>query len=160
MSALSRALGCWLLAIALATATSTLRAAPVTEADALQFVTKFKVGSNLLTMALQAARSTQTYAMLASKLGQDRAQALVTQELRCLLPEYQPQWDNNLATFYAEVFTSDQLISVAQQGRSSKYFADIAAQQGAVGKRMQSKSSSLLSSYVSGALTNVMRNRP
>jgi hypothetical protein len=124
-----------------------------THAAAAAFVQQRHLGGTLPLMGYQAATRTVTFATLERKLGQDRAQTLVQQELGRALPDYQPAWDANLAAAYARYFTAAELDSLTRYGGSSPAGAKLAAAQGDVGQDMQSRSQTLLDEYVSQALS-------
>ncbi len=114
--------------------------APTSQEAALQFVVRHRIGSNLSTVALATATRTQTYSMVSSKLGASEARALVQREIEALLPSYQEKWNQNLAASYAEHFSAEELLSLASEGRNSKYASKLGERQGAVGVDMRSKS--------------------
>ena len=123
------------------------------EAAALQMVKKLRLGGNLAPMGLQAATRTVTYQVIVKTLGTDKARALVTEELSKVRPKYQDQWDKNLAASYAPLFTADELLSIAEQQRQSPHINKFLSKQNEVGAGMQSKSTQLLTQYVTEAMT-------
>nr|WP_315484852.1 hypothetical protein [uncultured Undibacterium sp.] len=121
---------------------------------ALLLVTKQGLGNNLLSIATAAAFRTVTYATIAKELGEIKARELIRSELERLLPAYQKSWNRNLALSYAAFLTPDELVSVANEGKSSKYFNKFQSKQADVGQSMQAKSTSVLSEFVSAVLKN------
>ncbi|VVN20542.1 hypothetical protein PS862_04589 [Pseudomonas fluorescens] len=110
------------------------------------------MGSNLRALALLAAQRTVTYAMIASKLGSSGASSAITEQINALLPQYQPDWDENLAQAYGKSFSAKELSSLAAEGRASKYMGKVKAQQSAIGGEMQANSKPILIALVTEAL--------
>lgn len=121
---------------------------------ALAMVKKLHLGNNLESMSYQVAVTSKTYLMIVKKAGDSTAQSLVKDELKRLQPKYQGQWDENLARSYVEFFDSNELQSIADEKQSSKYFGKYSSRQNAVGRSMQSKSTGLLTDFVSEATLN------
>lgn len=119
---------------------------------ALLLVAKQGLGNNLLSIATAAAFRTVTYATIAKELGEIKARELIRSQLERLLPAYQKSWNRNLALSYAAFLTPDELVSVANEGKSSKYFNKFQSKQADVGQSMQAKSTSVLSEFVSAVL--------
>lgn len=123
---------------------------------ALTMVKKLHLGNNLESMSYRAATTSQTYFMITEKTGVPTAQSLVKDELKRLQPKYQEQWDKNLARSYAEFIDSAELRSIADEKQLSKYFSKHTSKQNDVGKSMQSKSTGLLTDFVTEATLNVL----
>ena len=123
------------------------------EPAALQMVRKLRLGDNLAPMGLQAATRTVTYQVIVKTVGADKARALVTQELDKVRPKYQGQWDKNMAASYAPLFTADELLSIAEKQRQSPHINKFLSKQNEVGAAMQSKSTQLLTQYVTEGMT-------
>src|SRR5882672_10630800 len=123
------------------------------EPAALQMVKKLRLGGNLAPMGLQAATRTVTYQVIVKTVGADKASALVTQELDKVRPKYQDQWDKNLAASYAPLFTADELLSIAEKQRQSPHINKFLSKQNEVGAVMRSKSTQLLTQYVTEGMT-------
>ena len=117
-----------------------------TSNPAADLVHNFGVGSNLERMAYSVAQATHTNGMLSP----DQAAA----EIHKLLPKYQPQWDANLATAYANHLSPQELRSLAKSGRSSPYFGKLQEVQPLVSADMQLMSKDILQSLVTEALAN------
>jgi hypothetical protein len=103
-------------------------------------VKKFDLGKNLVSMSYLVAFNTQTYKMIASDVGETKAQALVKSEINVLLPKYQEQWNQNLAATYTLFFNDTELDSLKNEGQSSKYFSKVKKKQNDIGVNMQQKS--------------------
>lgn len=128
--------------------------APLALADpASDLVQQQHLGSNLKTLALATAQKTQTFAMLVSKIGMLAATSLVSRELDVQAQKFQPQWDANLAQGYSRHFTSDELASLATEGRRSRYVRKLAEQQGTIGVDVQRMGEPILTTYVTSVLT-------
>ena len=121
---------------------------------ASEFVQRQALGKNLKTIGYAAIQKTQTFAMLASKLGTSEAQSLVSKELDAYAPQFQSQWNANLAKIYAQHFTSDELASLASEGRNSRHIEKLNAKQQVIGVQMQQQSTPILTAYVSAALNS------
>ncbi|MCD4527760.1 MULTISPECIES: hypothetical protein [Pseudomonas] len=119
---------------------------------ARSLVTQEKIGRNLPSLALLAGKNTTTYAMIAEKLGNARANSALSEEINALLPRYQPKWDENLAVAYEQSFSPEELSSLATEGRASKYASKVRERQAEIGQYMQSSSKPLLTALVSEAL--------
>src|SRR5258706_5815915 len=75
------------------------------ETAALEMVKKLRLGDNMRAIGLQAASRTQTYLIITKNVGPERARSIVTEELEKAAPKYQGQWDKNLASAYAPLFS-------------------------------------------------------
>lgn len=75
-------------------------------------------------------------------------------------PQFQRQWNDNLAKAYAQNFTSEELKSLASEGRNSRYFGKLSEKQAVVGDSMQRMSSPVLTAYVSAALNSALSRMP
>lgn len=130
------------------------------KAAATEFVLRQNVGSNLKTLGLATARKTQTFAILVSGMGMLGAERLVSKELDYHAPQFQGQWNDNLAKAYAQSFTSEELKSLASEGRNSRYFGKLSEKQAVVGDSMQRMSATVLTAYVSAALYSAFSKMP
>lgn len=122
---------------------------------ALSMVKTLQLGNNLEPMSYRVATTTQTYLMVVQKAGASAAQSLTKDELKRLQPKYQEQWDANLARSYSEFFDSNEMQSITSEKKSSKYVGKFSSKQNDVGRSMQSKSTKLLTDFVSEAMLNV-----
>lgn len=68
--------------------------------------------------------------------------------------QFQEQWDDNLAKAYAENLTRDELVSLASEGRHSRYVGKLSEKQRAVGESMQRMSMPILTRYVTKVMTS------
>lgn len=84
----------------------------------------------------------------------------VSDEINALLPLDQPKWNENIAQAYEKSFSDEELSSLASEGRSSKYASKVLAQQGVIGKQMESTSKPILADLVTQALRTVMSKTP
>ncbi|HQS03439.1 MAG: hypothetical protein B7Y07_05780 [Halothiobacillus sp. 24-54-40] len=116
---------------------------------AAALVHKFRLGSNLESMANSTAALTETYHMLSA--------LTVTSEIHRLVPKYQPQWDANLAKAYAAHLSPAELQSLVQLGKSSPYVSKLKQEQPAIGTDMKTSSTPILKALVTEALSNVAK---
>jgi hypothetical protein len=142
-------LGAWLL--------STPSIAADSEAAALTMIEKLRLGDNLKALGFQTASNSQTYRIMIQSVGPDRTRALVMEELDKAKPKYQDQWNRNLASAYAPLFSTEELQSITQNQRQSPYSKKFLSMQNEVGAAMQTKSKGLLVDYVTEAVTNAFR---
>jgi hypothetical protein len=129
-----------------------LTVATPAESAAAEFIQRQHLGRNLKTLASSAAPRTQTFAMMASKLGQAETQLLVSKELDACADQFQGQWNSNLAKIYARHFTPEELTSLTSEGRNSPYVNKLAAKQGVIGAEMQQLSTPILTAYLGAAM--------
>ena len=122
---------------------------------AYEFVTVQKVGNNLAPFALQATMRTLTYASLVKQVGASKAQFVVEQEINKLLPDYQEEWNGNLAKAYAMHFSPDELSSLATDGLQSPYSDQVAKRGDDIGIDMQQLSQPLLKEFVARVVADV-----
>lgn len=128
--------------------------------EALAFVDQAKIGQNLPAIALSVAKQTASFTAIANKLGNAGAVKAVSDEINALLPLYQPKWNENIAQAYEKSFSEEELASLASEGRSSKYISKVIAQQGMIGKQMESTSKPILTGLVTQALSAAMSKIP
>lgn len=126
-------------------------------ATALDAVRRLGFGKNLSALALQVALSTQTYAISASQLGEQRARALLIQHVQQAVPRYQDRWDQNLADAYLERLTAAEIASVAELGSRSPSVAKLMSEQNAIGAAMQARSAHLLTDLVAEVLAALFK---
>jgi len=131
---------------------NTVSAETPSHKDARTFVAQAQIGRNLSILALSAAKRTNTYVMIATKLGSADANRAVSSEIKALLPQYQPEWDENLAAAYEKSFSQEELSSLVSEGRASKYAVKVIEQQSEIGRDMQSSSEPILIALVTEAL--------
>ncbi|MDO7898363.1 hypothetical protein [Pseudomonas citrulli] len=115
-------------------------------------VAQEQMGRNLPSLALLAGKNTTTYAMIAEKLGNARANSALSEEINALLPRYQPKWDENLAAAYEQSFSEQELSSLVAEGRASKYVATVRERQAEIGHYMQASAAPVLTALVTDAL--------
>lgn len=141
-------------ALVLLSLVSTISVAANSEDIALTLVQKYRFGQNLASISYQAASQIQTYRMIVNKVGEQKAQTIVKSEIDKVIPEYQGQWNKNLASAYAQVISPEKLQSLVDEGPSSKYSSDLKAKQNEIGPLMQSKSTGLLNEMLTKAMTS------
>jgi hypothetical protein len=124
---------------------------------ALAMVERFNMGSNLEQMAIQVSKTTHTYAMVAQKHGATNAPSIVAQEVKKLIPSYQPQWNKNLANAYSSHLSQQEIHSIALDGKKSPYADKLRDVQNAVGTDMQKASTQILSELATNALINAVK---
>ena len=126
------------------------------EADdmALALVEQRNLGEGLAWLGYQVASRTATFAGIVQAVGKTEAQELVQKELQRLKPEYQAQWDRNLAAAYAHAFTAEELRSLNQGEDSPALGNRFRARNTQVSTDMKARSSELLGQFVSRALSN------
>lgn len=122
------------------------------DANAVAFVKQRQLGKNLGTIAFALASSTVTFAGIVSAVGMQNAQTLVREKLNLIQPKYQVQWDENLAVSYAEFFTSNELKSATYGRPSAQVARKFSTKQGDVGQSMRTKSTPVLTAFVSEAM--------
>lgn len=125
---------------------------------ALTLVRERHLGDSLGWLGYQVASRTVTFATLVEALGKTEAQALVQRELQRLQPDFQTQWDRNLAAAYAHAFTAQELHSLNQGGGSPELANKFKAKNGEVGADMKARSAELLGNFVSQALGNAQKS--
>jgi hypothetical protein len=126
------------------------------QSPAMELVQRQNLGSNLKTIALATAQQTETYAMLASKVGAARAKTLVTKELDSHAREFGGKWNQNLADIYTRHFSADELASLAKDGKKSQYAGKMVEQQGAIGGEMRRASTPILIAYVTASMKSAL----
>ena len=127
---------------------------------ALSMVKALALGNNLGQIGLRVATTTQTFRMIAQKLGHEKATVFVKEDLEKVLPKYQEQWNKNLAQSYAEHFNSTELRSIANEKQSSQYFSKFKSKQSEVGRSMQDKSTAVLTDFVTEAMNRSFARAP
>jgi hypothetical protein len=128
------------------------------EETALTLVRERHLGDSLGWLGYQVASHTATFATLVETLGKTQAQALVQGELQRLQPEYQAQWNRNLAAAYAHAFSAEELRSLNEGADSPELANKFRARNGEVGADMKARSADLLSNFVSQALSNAQQS--
>lgn len=123
---------------------------------ARDFVTRHGVGRNLPDIAMAAAARTQTFATLTSTLGTGHARRVVRREIDALVPNFQTRWNENLAASYAKHFSTEELASLASEGKHSKYTPTLAARRAEVGASMRATSEVIVTELVTEAMKNAV----
>ncbi|WP_050507820.1 hypothetical protein [Pseudomonas syringae] len=151
------AAGLTLAFVLLISVSSTLvRNAQASEVDdsALAFVQERHLGESLGWLGYQVASRTPAFGSIVEAIGKTQAQALVKDELQRLQPQFQAQWDRNLAAAYALSFTAEELQAMNKGADPPMLANKLRAKQNDVGMDMKARSADLLRDYVSQALNN------
>jgi hypothetical protein len=128
--------------------------------QSIDYVLKENLGNSLTTFAYKVSKSTQTYAMIKSQLGDEQTDKLVSQKLDLAIEKYQSEWNANLAESYSEFLTSDELNSLYYNGRNSPYYKKRVKVHKDVGISMREKSSGLLTKIVSESMLKSFKQVP
>lgn len=130
---------------------------PTPPSTALAFVKDRHLGESLGWLGYQVASRTVTFTTLVETVGRTKAQEIVQDELQYLQPQYQQQWDQNLAAAYSASFTPEELIALDAGDPPPDVANKFRAKQRDVGMDMKGRSSELLKVYVSTALDNALK---
>lgn len=128
------------------------------EDTALTLVRERHLGDSLGWLGYQVASHTVTFANLVEQLGKTQAQELVQSELQRLQPQFQAQWDRNLAAAYAHAFTAQELRSLNDGDDSPELANKFRTRNNDVGADMKARSADLLGDFVSQALNNATQS--
>jgi len=131
-------------------------AAPLSP-SALAFVQDRHLGESLGWLGYQVASRTVTFTTIVEAVGRTKAQEIVQDELQYLQPQYQQEWDRNLAAAYSASFTPDELTALNAGEPPADVANKFRAKQRDVGMDMKGRSSELLKVYVSTALDNALK---
>jgi hypothetical protein len=143
-------------ALLISVCSTAARNAQASEVDdsALAFVQERHLGESLGWLGYQVASRTVTYGTIVNAIGKTQAQALVNDELQRLQPQFQAQWDRNLAASYAQSFTAEELRAMNKGDDPPMLANKLRAKQNDVGMDMKARSADLLRDFVSQALNN------
>jgi hypothetical protein len=131
---------------------------PAPAADsALTFVQDRHLGESLGWLGYQVASHTVTFATIVEAVGRTKAQEIVQDELQSLQPNYQQEWDRNLAAAYASSFSPEELQALDAADPAPDVANKFRNKQRDVGADMKDRSSDLLKVYVSTALDNALK---
>lgn len=122
--------------------------------SALAFVEERHLGESLGWLGYQVASRTPTFGNIVNAIGKTQAQTLVKDQLQQLQPQFQWQWDRNLAAAYAQAFTADELRALNKGDDPPMLANKLRAKQNEVGMDMKARSADLLRDFVSQALEN------
>jgi hypothetical protein len=128
-----------------------------TSSPALAFVRDRHLGESLGWLGYQVASRTVTFTTIVETVGRTKAQEIVQDELQYLQPQYQQEWDRNLAAAYSASFTPEELSALNAGDPPSDIANKFRARQRDVGMDMKGRSSELLKVYVSTALDNALK---
>lgn len=130
---------------------------PPVPPSALAFVQDRHLGESLGWLGYQVASRTVTFTTIVEAVGRTKAQEIVQDELQYLLPQYQQEWDRNLAAAYAASFTPEELTALNVGDPPQDIANKFRSKQRDVGMDMKGRSSELLKVYVSTALDNALK---
>ncbi|WP_122665961.1 hypothetical protein [Pseudomonas viridiflava] len=138
------------------------RSAQASEVDdsALAFVEDRHLGESLGWLGYQVASRTATFGSIVEAVGKTEAQVLVKDELQRLQPQFQAQWDRNMAASYAQSFTAEELRALNRGDNQPMLANKFKAKQNDVGMDMKTRSADLLKEFVSQALNNALARLP
>ncbi|MET0126167.1 MAG: hypothetical protein ABW209_11725 [Pseudomonas caspiana] len=141
---------------------STQESARASEVDdsALAFVEDRHLGESLGWLSYQVASRTATFGSIVESVGKTQAQELVKGELQRLQPQFQAQWDRNMAAAYAQSFSADELRALNRGDDQPMLANKLKAKQNEVGMDMKARSADLLKDLVSQALNSAMARLP
>ena len=128
--------------------------------SALVYVQERHLGDSLGWLGYQVASRTPTFGSIVEAVGKTQAQVLMQDELQRLQPQYQAQWDRNLAAAYARYFTADELQALGRGDNQPQLANKLRAGQSDVGTDMKARSADLLKDYVSRALNDALAKLP
>lgn len=131
--------------------------APAVRDSALTFVQDRHLGESLGWLGYQVASHTVTFATIVETVGRTKAQEIVQDELQSLQPQYQQEWDRNLAAAYSASFTPEELQGLDAPDPAPEVANKFRNKQRDVGADMKDRSSELLKVYVSTALDNALK---
>ena len=127
-------------------------ATPTVQQAAAHLVDLRGIGNNLRSMSLELATKTMTYSMIVYKVGPVAARISIEHEIDVLIPNYQTHWNYNLSVIYARHLPMEALVSIASEGRESKYVGNLSEKLNAIGGDMKAQSMPTLIEMVSAAL--------
>lgn len=128
--------------------------------SALAFVEDRHLGESLGWLGYQVASRTPTFGSIVEAVGKTEAQTLVKDELQHLQPQFQAQWDRNLAAAYAQSFSAEELRALNRGDDQPMLANKLRAKQNDVGMDMKARSAELLRDFVSQALNNAQARVP
>jgi hypothetical protein len=121
-----------------------LPAFAATEASCMEMVKGVKLGATFGEMLFQSGTSTQTYVMLANKVGSEKAEAMFRQEMVPVVARYQEEWNRNLARAWAKQLTDAECQSLGKLGGKSPHRQRFESTSQAAGEAMNTTSAPLL----------------
>jgi len=116
------------------------------EERSLFLVKMYRFDKTLRPISYRLASNTQTFRMMVDEVGAEKAERMMRSELNKVIPQYQEQWNQNLAAAYAEVLSEEEVRSLTYDGAQSQH----------VGVLKQG----LLSEMVTQAMTAAYRRLP
>lgn len=142
--------------------TSVEQSVQASEVDdsALAYVEDRHLGESLGWLGYQVASRTATFGSIVESVGKTQAQELVKDELQRLQPQFQSQWDRNMAAAYAQSFSADELRALNRGDKEPQLANKLRAKQNDVGTDMKARSADLLKEFVSQALNSATARLP
>ena len=110
----------------------------------LVLVEKYKLGHTLPQVLLQLASKSPDYQAMVDKMGAQKAQQQLIAAAQQLVPQYQKQWNAQLANAYAQIFNEAQLKSLIELGPQSPHAQQMQSKQPEINQQMQKNSSGML----------------
>lgn len=107
-------------------------------------VDKYKLGHSLPQVVLQLAAKSPDYQLMIDKMGAQQAQQQLMVAARQVVPQYQKQWDAQLANAYAQTFSEPQLKSLLESGPQSPHAQLMQSKQADINQQMQKSGSGML----------------
>lgn len=124
--------------------------------EAIKFIEKMGLGSNLISLALTAGKSTQTFNLLAMKMGLSRANDLFIESMENVLSTYQREWDKKMALAYLNFFTLDELRCVSDGMSNSQAVNKFNAMRIDIGNNIQCSAKNILSALIAEILAEMI----
>lgn len=130
------------------------------EQVALAMVRAHDIGGNLANMSLRSAKATNMWPMLREHLGGKDPTPVVKAKILERMPKHKPVWETNLAAAYGSLLTTDQMRSIAQDGRRSPYYDDMLEAAKLVGPLMRESSKDILVVLTHEAMASALMDAP
>jgi hypothetical protein len=124
------------------------------EIEFIDYVKQDNLGSNLTSFSYRVAKTTETYKIIVSKVGKEKANEIIDKELKRTIAKFQEQWDSNLAIAHSKHITKLEVNSLYYNGKESPYFKKRRTLQRKIGDSMKELSGQLLTKVVSEAMQN------
>jgi hypothetical protein len=122
-------------------------------ASALKMVESTRLGDNLMVMCGKKLSSTDVYKTIIASADEATAHAILKKALDDVLPNYQAQWNRNLADTYIGLLSAAEMESIAVLREKSPHVSKMLIASNQAGAIMQKESAELFKS----ACDNVMQ---
>lgn len=119
-----------------------------------------KMTRNFAAMCQHLISRMTTYQLMAASMGVSKANALIVDEMKTILPKYQDTWDKNLAKAYAPHLSDEEMNSIASLKLQSPFAQKIPQIQDKVGPEMQRLSNDLLVKTTSEIMSAAFNKMP